>query len=66
MNVRASIFGPPGTTAQAVVGTLIAFVLAPLVGFGLNQPAAPTVFTAALIGIATLTIGLKRARTNHD
>jgi len=65
MIIRASIFGPATTTAQAVVGTVIAFALALLIGFGLNQPAASTVFTALLIGVATLTIGLKRGRTNR-
>lgn len=63
VNVRASIFGPAATTTQAIVGAVISFALALLVGFGLNQGADSAVFTAALIGVAVLMIGLKRART---
>ena len=66
MNVRVSIFGPATTTIQAVVGAVITVFLALLIGFGLNQPTASTVFTGGLIGLATLTIGLKRARTAHN
>jgi len=66
MDLRASVFGAATTAAQAVVGAVIAVALALLVGFGLSQPADSTVFTAALIGIAVLTIGLKRARTTRD
>ena len=62
MNIRASIFGPAATTAQAIVGATISFALALLIGFGLNQGADSAVFTAALIGVAVLMIGLKRAR----
>ena len=63
MNLRASIFGPATTTVQAVVGAGTCFALAVLVGLGLNQGADSTVFTAVLIGLAVLMIGLKRART---
>jgi hypothetical protein len=66
MNLRASVFGPATTTAQAVVGAVIAVALALLVGFGLHQPADSTVFTAALVGVAVLTIGLKRSRNTRD
>ena len=63
MHLRASIFGPAVTTTQAIVGAVVSFALALLVGFGLNQGADSAVFTAALIGVAVLMIGLKRVRT---
>jgi uncharacterized membrane protein YeaQ/YmgE (transglycosylase-associated protein family) len=63
MSLRASIFGPASTTIQAVVGAVVAFVLALLIGFGLNQGADSAVFTAALVGLAVLMIGLKRRDT---
>jgi hypothetical protein len=62
MNLRASIFGPATTATQAVVGALISFALALLVGLGLKQGVDSAVFTAFLIGLAVLMIGLKRAR----
>jgi len=46
-----------------MVGAVVSFALAPLVGFGLNQGADSAVFTAALIGVAVLMIGLNRVRT---
>lgn len=61
MNLRASIFGPAST--QAVVGAVVAFALALLIGFGLEQGADSAVFTALLVGLAVLMIGLKRSRT---
>jgi hypothetical protein len=63
VNLRASIFGPAGTTIQAIVVAVACFALALLVGLGLNQGADSSVFTAVLIGLAVLMIGLKRART---
>jgi len=63
VNLRASIFGPATTTLQAVVGAVLCFALALLVGLALNQGADSTVFTAVLIGLAVLMIGLKRARS---
>jgi hypothetical protein len=62
MNLRASLFGPAGTTTQAIVGAVVSSALALLAGFWLNQDADSAVFTAALIGVAVLMIGLKRAR----
>jgi hypothetical protein len=61
MNLRASIFGPAGTKIQAVVGAVVAFALALLIGFGLEQGAESAVFTALLVGLAVLMIGLKRS-----
>ena len=63
MNLRASIFGPASTKTQAVVGAVVAFALALLIGFGLEQGADSAVFTALLVGLAVLMIGLKRSRT---
>lgn len=63
MNLRASIFGPATTKTQAVVGAVVAFALALLIGFGLEQGADSVVFTAFLIGLAVLMIGLKRTDT---
>jgi hypothetical protein len=63
MNLRASIFGPAATRTQAIIGAVVTFALALIVGFGLNQGADSTVFTAALIGVAVLMIGLRRVRT---
>ena len=63
MNLRASIFGPATTKTQAVVGAVVAFALALLVGFGLKQGADSAVFTALLVGLAVLMIGLKRSDT---
>jgi hypothetical protein len=42
---------------------VISFALALLAGFGLNQGADSAVFTAALIGVAVLMIGMRRVRT---
>jgi hypothetical protein len=63
MNLRASIFGPASTRTQAVVGAVVAFALALLIGFGLEQGADSAAFTALLVGLAVLMIGLKRSRT---
>jgi hypothetical protein len=63
MSLRASIFGPASTTTQAVVGAVVAFTLALLIGFGLKQGADSAVFTALLVGLAVLIIGLKRRDT---
>ena len=63
MNLRASIFGPAATTSRATIGAAISFALALLVGLGLNQGADSAVFTASLIGVAVLMIGLRRSRT---
>jgi hypothetical protein len=63
MSLRASIFGPASTTTQAVVGAVVAFTLALLIGFGLKQGADSAVFTALLVGLAVLMIGLKRRDT---
>jgi hypothetical protein len=63
MNLPASVFGPAATTAQAIVGAVISFAIALLVGLGLSQGADSAVFTAGLVGVAVLMIGLKRART---
>ncbi len=65
MNIRASVLGPATTATQAVIGAVISFALALLVGFGLRQEAESTIFTAALIGIAVLMIGLKRTRPSR-
>lgn len=62
MNLRASIFGPASTNTQAAVGAVVAFALALLIGFGLEQGADSAVFTALLVGLAVLMIGLKRSR----
>jgi hypothetical protein len=62
MNLRASTFGPATTRTQAVVGALVAFALALLIGLGLKQGADPAVFTAGLTGVAVLMIGVQRAR----
>jgi len=62
MNVRASIFGPATTRRQAGVGAVVAFALALLIGLGLKQGADSAVFTAGLIGLAVLMIGLQRVR----
>jgi phosphoenolpyruvate-protein kinase (PTS system EI component) len=37
MNLRASMVGPAATRTQAVVGAVVAFALALLVGLGLRQ-----------------------------
>jgi hypothetical protein len=63
MNLRASILGPATTKAQAVVGAVVAFALTLLIGLGLEQGADSTVFTAFLVGLAVLMIGLKREET---
>jgi len=63
MNLRAIIFGPASTKTQSAVGAVVAFALALLIGFGLEQGAASAVFTALLVGLAVLMIGLKRSRT---
>jgi hypothetical protein len=63
VNIRASIFGPASTTTQAVVGAVVAFALALLIGFGLKQGADSAVFTALLVAVAVLMIGLKRRDT---
>ena len=63
MNLRANIFGPPTTKTQAVVGAVVAFALALLLGFGLKQGADSAVFTSLLVGLAVLLIGLKRSDT---
>jgi hypothetical protein len=63
LNLRASIFGPASTKAQAVVGAVVGFALALLTGFGLKQGADSAVFTAVLVGLAVLMIGLKRRDT---
>jgi hypothetical protein len=60
---RQRIFGPASTTTQAVVGAVVAFTLALLIGFGLKQGADSAVFTALLVGLAVLMIGLKRRVT---
>jgi hypothetical protein len=65
MNPRAGIFGPAATRTQAVVGAVISFALALLISLGLNQGADSAVFTAALIGVAVLIIGLNRARSSR-
>jgi hypothetical protein len=59
MNLRASIFGPASTKTQALVGAVAAFALALLIGFELKQGADSSVFTALLVGLAVLMIGLK-------
>jgi len=61
MNLRASIFGPANTRTQAIVGAVVTFALALLIGFGLEQGADSAVFTASLVGLAVLMIGLKRS-----
>jgi hypothetical protein len=48
---------------QAVVGAVVAFALALLIGFGLEQGSDSAVFTALLVRLAVLMIGLKRSRT---
>jgi xanthine/uracil permease len=63
MNLRASIFGPAATKAQAIFGAVVASALSLLVGFGLKQDAGSAVFTALLVGSAVLMIGLKRIST---
>jgi uncharacterized membrane protein YeaQ/YmgE (transglycosylase-associated protein family) len=63
VNLRASIFGPASTTTQAIVGAVVAFALALLIGFGLKQGTDSAVFTASLVGLAVLLIGLKRRDT---
>jgi hypothetical protein len=63
MSLRASIFGPASTTTQAVVGAVVAFTLALLIGFGLKQGADSAVLTALLVGLAVLMIGLRRRGT---
>src|SRR3954466_6099447 len=65
MSLRASIIGPASTTTQAVVGSVVAFTLALLIGFGLKQGAESAVFTALLVGLAVLMISLKRRSTNR-
>lgn len=65
MSVRESILGPATSTTQAVIGAAISFALALLIGFGLHQGADSTIFTAALIDLAVLMIGLKRTRTSR-
>ena len=62
MNFRASIVGPATTRTQAGVGAVVAFALALLIGLGLKQGADSAVFTAGLIGVAVLMIGLRRVR----
>lgn len=62
MSFRTSIFGPATTRSQAVVGAVVAFALALLIGLGLKQGADSAVFTAGLIGLAVLMIGLQRVR----
>ena len=66
MNLRANVFGPATTKTQAVVGAVAAFALALLVGLGLKQGTDSSVFTALLIGIAVLMIGLKRSDTARN
>jgi predicted Kef-type K+ transport protein len=66
MNLRASIFGPARTKTQAVVGAVVAFALALLVGLGLKQGTDSSIFTALLIGLAVLMIGLRRSDTAHS
>jgi len=63
MSLRANIFGPASTTSQAVVGAVVAFTFALLIGIGLKQGADSAVFTALLVGLAVLMIGLKRRGT---
>jgi hypothetical protein len=65
MNLRASIFGPASTKTQAAVGAVVAFALALLIGFGLEQGTDSAVFTALLVGLAVLVIGLNRSRTDR-
>jgi uncharacterized protein YacL len=60
MNPRRSIFGPASTTIQAIVGAIVALALALLVGFALKQGPESVMFTALLVGLAVLMIGLKR------
>jgi hypothetical protein len=59
VELLASIFGPARTTTQAVVGAVVTFALVLLIGLGLNQGADSAVFTALLVGLAVLMIGLK-------
>jgi hypothetical protein len=66
MNLRASIFGPASTTTQAVVGAVVTFALALLIGLGLKQGADSAVFTALLVAVAVLMIGLKRRDTTRQ
>jgi predicted Kef-type K+ transport protein len=66
MTLRASIFGPARTKTQAVVGAVVAFALALLVGLGLEQGTHSSVFTALLIGLAVLMIGLTRNDTARN
>ena len=63
MNFRASIFGPARTKTQAVIGAVVAFALALLIGFGLEQGINSAFFVALLVGLAVLMIGLKRSDT---
>jgi xanthine/uracil permease len=63
MSLRASIFGPAATKTQAFTGAVVASALSLLVGFGLKQDADSAVFTALLVGLAVLMIGLKRIHT---
>ena len=46
-------------------GARVALALALLVGFGLKQGADSAVFTALLVGLAVLMIGLKRDTARH-
>jgi hypothetical protein len=66
MNLRASIFGPASTTTQAVVGAVVTFALALLIGLGLKEGADSAVFTALLVAVAVLMIGLKRRDTTRQ
>ena len=66
MTLRASICGPATTKTQTVVGAVVAFALALLVGLGLKQGTDSSVFTALLIGLAVLMIGLKRSDTARN
>jgi hypothetical protein len=61
LNLRATVFGPASTKTQAVVGAVVTLAL--LIGFGLTLGADSAVFTALLIGLAVLMIGLKRSDT---
>ena len=63
LSIRNSVFGPPLSKWQAVLGAAIAFGLALLIGFGLNQGSMSATFTASVIGAAVLMSGMLRVRS---
>jgi hypothetical protein len=65
VNIRNSIIGPPLSRWQAVLGSAIAFGLALLIGFALNQGSMSAIFTASVVGLAVLISGLVRVRSTQ-